>query len=61
VRLHVNVGWRAVERDEFNVFRVGRADPPARFSANETKVGRVKIISVKGPRLRGLGRLRRWL
>ena len=55
--LYVNVGSEAgvKEGDEFNVFRVGEQikDPDTGevLGANETKVGRVKITSVKGPRL----------
>ena len=55
--LYVNVGSEGgvKEGDEFNVYRVGEQikDPDTGeiLGANETKVGRVKIISVKGPRL----------
>jgi hypothetical protein len=55
--LYVNVGSEAgvKEGDEFNVTRTGEQikDPDTGevLGANETKVGRVKITSVKGPRL----------
>lgn len=55
--LYVNVGSEAgvKEGDEFNVYRVGEQikDPDTGevLGANETRVGRVKITSVKGPRL----------
>jgi len=55
--LYVNVGSEAgvKEGDEFDVYRVGEQikDPDTGevLGANETKVGRVRITSVKGPRL----------
>jgi curli biogenesis system outer membrane secretion channel CsgG len=55
--LYVNVGSEAgvKEGNEFNVTRTGEQikDPDTGevLGANETKVGRVKITSVKGPRL----------
>ena len=55
--LYVNVGSEGgvKEGDEFNVYRVGEQikDPDTGevLGANETKVGRVKITAVKGPRL----------
>ena len=55
--LYVNVGSEGgvKEGDEFNVYRVGEQikDPDTGevLGANETRVGRVKITSVKGPRL----------
>jgi curli biogenesis system outer membrane secretion channel CsgG len=55
--LYVNVGSEGgvKEGDEFGVFRVGEQikDPDTGevLGANETKVGRVKITEVKGPRL----------
>jgi len=55
--LWVNVGSEGgvKEGDEFNVYRVGEQikDPDTGevLGANETKVGRVRITSVKGPRL----------
>ncbi len=55
--LYVNAGSEAgvKEGDEFNVYRIGEQikDPDTGevLGANEMKVGRVKITSVKGPRL----------
>jgi curli biogenesis system outer membrane secretion channel CsgG len=55
--LYVNAGSEAgiQEGDEFQVYRVGEQikDPDTGevLGANEVKVGRVKITSVKGPRL----------
>jgi curli biogenesis system outer membrane secretion channel CsgG len=55
--LYVNVGSEGgvKEGDEFTVYRVGEQikDPDTGevLGANETKVGRVRITSVKGPRL----------
>ena len=55
--LYVNAGSEAgvMEGDEFAVYRVGEQikDPDTGevLGANEMKVGRVKITSVKGPRL----------
>jgi len=55
--LYVNVGSEGgvKEGDEFDVYRVGEQikDPDTGevLGANETKVGRVRIVSVKGPRL----------
>lgn len=55
--LFVNVGAEAgvKEGDEFDVYRVGDVikDPDTGevLGSNETKVGRVKISAVKGPRL----------
>jgi len=55
--LYVNVGSESgvKEGDEFDVYRVGEQikDPDTGevLGANETKVGRVRITSVKGPRL----------
>jgi hypothetical protein len=55
--LYVNAGSEAgvKEGDEFAVYRVGEQikDPDTGevLGANEMKVGRVKITSVKGPRL----------
>ncbi len=55
--LYVNVGSEGgvKEGDEFSVYRVGEQikDPDTGevLGANETRVGRVKITSVKGPRL----------
>jgi curli biogenesis system outer membrane secretion channel CsgG len=55
--LYVNAGSEAgvKEGDEFQVYRVGEQikDPDTGevLGANEVKVGRVKITSVKGPRL----------
>jgi hypothetical protein len=55
--LYVNAGSEAgvQEGDEFTVYRVGEQikDPDTGevLGANEVKVGRVKITSIKGPRL----------
>ena len=55
--LYVNAGSEAgvQEGDEFQVYRVGEQikDPDTGevLGANEVKVGRVRITSVKGPRL----------
>jgi curli biogenesis system outer membrane secretion channel CsgG len=55
--IYVNVGAEAgiKEGDEFNVFRVGEVikDPDTGevLGANEVKVGRIKILAVRGPRL----------
>ncbi len=55
--LYVNAGSEAgvKEGDEFDVYRVGEQikDPDTGevLGANEVKVGRVRITSVKGPRL----------
>jgi hypothetical protein len=55
--LYVNAGSEAgvKEGDEFNVYRIGEQikDPDTGevLGANETKVGRVKITNVMGPRL----------
>jgi hypothetical protein len=55
--LYVNAGSEAGlnEGDEFAVYRVGEQikDPDTGevLGANEVKVGRVRITSVKGPRL----------
>jgi curli biogenesis system outer membrane secretion channel CsgG len=59
--LYVNVGSEGgvKEGNEFNVYRVGEQikDPDTGevLGANETKVGRLKITSVKGPRLSTAG------
>lgn len=55
--IYVNVGSEAgvKEGDEFDVFRVGEVikDPDTGevLGANEVKVGRIKILAVRGPRL----------
>lgn len=55
--IYVNVGSEAgvKEGDEYNVFRVGEVikDPDTGevLGANEVKVGRIKILAVRGPRL----------
>ncbi|HEV8268286.1 MAG TPA: CsgG/HfaB family protein [Thermoanaerobaculia bacterium] len=55
--IYLNVGAEAglKEGAEFDVYRVGEVikDPDTGevLGANETKVGRVKILSIKGPRL----------
>jgi curli biogenesis system outer membrane secretion channel CsgG len=55
--IYLNVGAEAgiKEGDEFDVFRVGEVikDPDTGevLGANEMKVGRIKVIAVRGPRL----------
>jgi curli biogenesis system outer membrane secretion channel CsgG len=55
--IYLNVGGEAgiKEGDEFDVFRVGEVikDPDTGevLGANEVKVGRVKVIAIRGPRL----------